>query len=218
MRLKIMSIGLAVFLLMVSFNMVLADRPAPGALPPGKPEVHPTPHADGKDKGDLRQEAIGDKRRGIFGTVKSKSGNTLLVAAKDGDVTVIVTATTKIHIPTKRNATIADIAVGDRVTVNGMPTTNGLVAKQIAVTPGKPTITHRVGKVTAYTQGSSITIQDEKGKSYMFTLTAQTEIRNPKGIGVAVEDQVTIVARRDPSADTFTATAIVVHPQDEDNN
>jgi Domain of unknown function (DUF5666) len=205
MRTKLISIGLAIVLMIATINLALADKPTPGALPPGKSEVHPTPNA-------ALQAEKGGQRHGIFGTITSKSGDTFTVSTKQGDVVVTVSADTRYHIPTKRNPTIADLAVGDQVAVSGTPTASGLAARQIAVAPGKPTIQHRVGEVTAYAAGSSITI-DVKDGSETFALTGQTIIRNPKGTGVAVGDRVTIVSRRDPSTDTFTATAIVVHPQ-----
>lgn len=207
MRTKLISIGLAIVFMIASVNLALADKPTPGATPPGRSEVHPTPNA-------ALQAEKGGLRHGIFGTVtsKAKSGDTFTVSTKQGDVVVAVSADTKFHIPTKRNATFADLAVGDQVAVSGTPTASGLTAKQVAVAPGKPTIQHRVGKVTAYTP-SSITIQDAQGGSETFAVTGQTIIRNPKGTGVAVGDQVTVVSRRDPSVDTFTASAIVVHPR-----
>lgn len=185
MRTKLVSIGLAIVFVFASFNLALADKPLQGK---------------------------GSKRHGIFGTITGKSGDTFTLSTKQGDVVVTVSAETKFHIPTKRNATFADLDKGDRVAVSGTPTATGLMARQVAVAPGKPTIRHRVGKVTAYTPGS-ITIQDAQGGSETFFLTGQTIIRNPKGSGVAVGDQVTIVSRRDPSTDTFTASAIVVHPE-----
>ncbi len=207
MRTKLISIGLAIVLMIVTVNLTLADKPTPGILPPGRSEVHPTPNAA------VQAEKRG-QRHGIFGTITSTGVDTFTVSTKQGDVVVVtVSANTKIHIPTKRNATFADLSVGDHVAVSGTPTASGLAARQIAVAPGKPTIQHRVGKVTAYTAGNSITLQDAQGGSESFTLTAQTMIRNPKGTGVAVGDRVTVVSRRDPSTDLFTASAIVVHPQ-----
>ncbi len=206
MRTKLVSIGLAIVFMIASVNLALADKPTPGALPPGLSGVHPTPNA-------ALQAEKGGQRHGIFGTITSTSVDTFTVSTKQGDVVVVtVSANTKIHVPTKRNATFADLAVGDHVAVSGTPTASGLAARQIAVAPGKPTIQHRVGKVTAYTAGS-ITIQDVQGGSETFAVTGQTIIRNPKGTGVIVGDQITVVSRRDPSADTFTASAIVVHPQ-----
>ena len=205
MRTKTIGVGLAIVFALASLSTAFADRPTPGAVHPERsitpPAQHGTPPAE-----------RGDNRHGISGTVTAKADGSFTVSTKQGNEVVIVTADTKFRFPTKHNGTFADLAVGDRVAVNGTPSASGLVAKQVAVAPGKPTIQHRVGTVTAYTAGSSITIQDVRGGSETFTLTAQTTIRNPKRSGVAVGDKVTVVSRRDPSSDTFTATAIVVHP------
>lgn len=188
-----------------SVQNAFADPPTPEHTPPGKlvtPGPRGTP-AEGK----------AEKGHGLFGTVTKKSAASFNITTKQGDETVIVSSNTKFHIPTKKNATYADLGVGDQVAVNGTPTASGLEAKQVAVAPGKPTTQHRVGTVSNYNAGSSITIQDAQGKSETFALTSQTEIQNPKGSGVTVGDKVTIVSRRDPSTDVFTASAIVVHPQ-----
>jgi hypothetical protein len=198
MRTKLLSIGLALVFVFANLNIALADTPTPRATPPGRG----TPPAE-----------KGSQRRAIFGTIASVVDSTFTVSTKQGDVTVAVSNDTKFHIPTKRRAaaSFADLAVGDRVAVNATLTESGLSAKQVAVAPGKPTIRHRVGTVTAY--ADSIIIKDAQGGTEMFVLNTQTIIRNPKGSGVKVGDKVTVVSRRDPSTDKFTATAIVVHPQ-----
>lgn len=207
MRTKILSIGLAIVFVLLGFQSVWADKPNPGATPPGLERKGESPAVNDTQQNQSKG------RHAIFGTVTGKSGSTFTVSTKQGAVVVTVTPSTRIHLPGKRNATLADIAIGDRVAVNGTPTKDGLTAKQVAVAPGKPTVQHRVGKVTAYTAGSSITIETVQGKSETFAVNGQTVIRNPKGSGVAVGDRVTIVARREPATDTFTARGIVVHPQ-----
>jgi RNase P/RNase MRP subunit p29 len=203
---KLAGAALALVILFAGFSVVFADGPHPEITPPGLLRTPPAPHetpSAGKD----------GKRHGIFGSVSAKGSNTLTVQTQQGEVVVTVTSETKFHVPTKRNATFADVVVNDRVAVNGTPTASGLTAKQVAVAPGKPAIRHRVGEVTAFSPGASITIKDAQGGTETFVVTAQTIIRNPKGSGIAVGDKVTIVSRRDPSTDTFTAAAIVVHPQ-----
>ncbi len=212
-KIKLVSAALALALVFVlgSFSAAWAGRPNPVATP-GRP-LTPPGQENGSQQYGLQQNGKDPKRHGIFGTVKSKGSTSFVVETKQGDVDVTVTSDTRFHIPTKRNATFADLSDGDRVAVNGTPTASGLTAKQVAAAPGKPTIQHRVGQVTGYTAGSSITIQDVQGGSETFDVNAQTVIRNPKGTGVAIGDRVTIVSRRDPSTDAFTATGIVVHPQ-----
>ncbi len=90
---------------------------------------------------------------------------------------------------------------------------NNLVARSIMIIPGKPVRTHRVGEVTAYTEGESITILAKDGNSYTFTLTADTKILPPeRAEELAVGSWVTIIAPRDPASLGWTAQGIVVHP------
>lgn len=176
-------------------------------------------------------------RHAHIGVVKSLAANSFILTTKhDGDVKVLVTAQTRFFIPTLRKATFADLEVNDRVAVNGTTGPAGFTAKLVTVAPRRPAIQHRVGVVTAYTPGASITIRlargDDDGDArdardikaargpkhgagdlVTFKVTAKTVIRGPKGgTTVAVGDRVTVVARRDPATDTFTASAIVVHP------
>lgn len=210
---KLVSVAIAVLFALSLFQIAWADRPTPdptptlrsGRIPPGLRRGDPSTMlgAPAEQRG---------RRRALFGTVASLGADSFTLSTKQGTETISVSASTKFHIPGKRNATFADLAVGDRVAVNGTPTASGLDAKQVAVAPGRPTIQHRVGTVTAYAAGSSITIQTVRGESETFALTAQTVIRNPKGTGVVLGDRVTVVSRREPASDTFTATGIVVHP------
>ncbi len=210
MKKYLLSAGLLIVLFIAAYAVANADPPTPHGDPPhGKPTEVPglNPELDaGK----------GLKRHGVFGTISALGTNAFTVSTKQGDVVqVTTTSSTKFHIPTKRNATFADLSVGDRVAVNGTPTADGLTAKQVAVAPGKPTIQHRVGIVESYTANLSITIRDVKGGKEVFTLTSATVIRGPNGNNVVNEgDRVTVVSKRDPSTNTFTASAIVVHPKE----
>jgi hypothetical protein len=200
---------IVLLLFVASFAVARADPPPPVPTPHGKPTTPP-------GLSPAKEAEKGAKRHGVFGTVTSKGSDSFVVHTKQNDdYTVTVSGSTKFHIPTNPKATFADLHRGDRVAVNGTPTDGGLAAKNVAVAPGKPSIQHRVGMVTLYTANVSITIRDIKDetKTYMFALTNETEIRNPKGSGVKIGDRVTVVSRRDPSTDTFTATAIVVHPK-----
>ncbi len=77
---------------------------------------------------------------------------------------------------------------------------------------GLPIALH-VGWVTAYTPGSSITIQGHNGSLATFSLTANTKILPASRAGeLAVGSRVTILARRDPSIHGWIAFGIVVHP------
>ena len=82
--------------------------------------------------------------------------------------------------------------------------------------PGKPTKIHRVGTVTAYSAGTSITIQDKDGNLFTFALTADTKILPPDTTRTLGDGaRVTIISRRDPSGGPLTAQGIVVHPDKE---
>src|SRR5512135_221149 len=104
MRTKIASISLAVVFVLLGFQSVWADKPNPGATPPGLERSN--------ERGSNAPNIAQDQSKGrhaIFGTVTGKSGSTFTVSTKQGAVVVTVTASTRIHLPGKRNATLADI-------------------------------------------------------------------------------------------------------------
>ncbi len=209
---KLVSIGLAVLFVFACFQIAWADKPTPEPTPPGKSGRTPP----GLSKNELapreKPPEKPNQRHALFGTVAAIGSGSFTLSTKDGDEMIAVLSSTKFHIPGIRSATLGDLAINDRVAVNGTPTADGLNARKVAVAPGKPTIQHRVGKVVAYTAGSSIVIESTQGKSGTFTLNSQTVIRGPKADEVTVGDRVTVVSSRDPAKDEFTARAIVVHP------
>ncbi len=150
--------------------------------------------------------------RGIVATVGS--GSLSLTLADGSSQAFAVTADTKVKVPSLgRAATLADITPEMRVVVQARKTDAGLTALRIAVIPGRPTRIHRVGVVTAYTAGSSISIQDKDGNSFTFALTADTKILPQERAGqLAVGSRVTIISRRDVTGGPAAAQAIVVHP------
>ncbi|MBI5031259.1 MAG: hypothetical protein HZB51_12085 [Chloroflexi bacterium] len=201
-------------LIALSLMVVSADPPKPGDK--SQPQVTKTPPGLGKNpSADKSKDKDKDKDKGphgAFGTVTTKGAQSFIITTKQGEaVTVLVMANTRFHIPTKKDASFSDLNVNDSVAVNGTPTSNGLEAKKVGIVPGKPSIQHRVGIVKSYTAGTSITIEDIKGGAATFQLTKETEIRSPQNAGVKIGDRVTIVSRRDPSPNVFTARAIVVH-------
>ena len=207
------ALGLSFSLIALSLMVVSADPPKPGEKP--QPQLTKTPPGLEKnppvgkpdDKGNDKEKGP----HGAFGTVTAKSAQSFTIITKQAEsITILVTANTRFQIPTKKDASFDDLNVRDSVAVNGTPTANGLAAKKVGIVPGKPSIQHRVGIVKTYSAESSITIADVKGETATFQLTQDTEIRSPKNAGVKVGDRVTIVSRRDPSTNVFTARAIVV--------
>src|SRR5687768_13883102 len=94
-----------------------------------------------------------------------------------------------------------------------LDTGNSLISSAAS---GQPPFVMRVGTVTAYAPGSSITIQAQDGKDYTFNLTANPRIL-PWGRGsqLAIGAQVTIIARYDPhNGGGWLVFGIVVNPGD----
>ena len=150
--------------------------------------------------------------RGIVTAVGADS--LTLNLAGGGTKTFHVGPGTRIHIPTLgRSAALSDINLGVQVLVQVIESDSTLTAVFIKVVPGKPQEVHRVGIVTAYTPGVSITVQDKDGSS-TFLITPDTKIL-PKGRAdqLAVGSRVTIIAPRDVTGGPLTAQGIVVHPQ-----
>jgi allophanate hydrolase subunit 2 len=117
------------------------------------------------------------------------------------------------NVPGVTNATLANFAVGNKVSVSTVEvTTNGTTvqtAQRMNLIPAKPVKTVRTGTVTAYTAGSSITIQDKAGNSLIFTINTDTKISYMKGTTtITVGDRVTINAGRNPADRQFTAKSI----------
>jgi len=150
------------------------------------------------------------------GSISAVDASSLTLTMGDGStVAFILNANTQIKIPTLHgSATFSDLTVGEHVTVRAYKDVNqSLVASMILLIPGKPEKIHRVGTVTAFQPGVSITIQDKDGNLFTFQLTSQTKILPPDLAGqLAVGVRVTIIAPRDVARGTLTADGIVVHP------
>jgi hypothetical protein len=151
------------------------------------------------------------------GEVLSVDDSGLTIKTKTGDaVALLVNPDTTIKIPTLgREATLADIRVGVRVVVRALKAEDGtLTAVSISVSPGKPAPKHRVGVVTAYEAGVSITIKAHDGNEYTFLITEETKILPAERADeLAVGRRVTVISPRDVTGGPFTAKGIVVHPE-----
>ncbi len=202
--LLLISVIVAIALLLSSMQVLaapLADKPTPN--------VQVSPEPKGND-----HAAKKGKPQNFKGIVSAKTETGLTLTLKDGkEVSVAVSDQTKIHIPTLKDATLADINLQVQAAVQARPDSAGnLVAQKIQVVPGKPTKIHRVGTVTVYTPNSSITIQAKDGSTFTFALTAETKILPAGRAGSLGKDAiVTIISPRDPTGDPLTAQGIVIH-------
>lgn len=215
----ILAIGLVLGLLFSAAN-VFAGSSADVAVKPNK-----TPGAKATDKAIERAtEGKGGKgqhgkKQNYKGVVAEVGEASLTLTLADGSsATFAITEKTRISIPSLgKGATLADINVGAKATVQATAAEDDtLTALRINVTPGKPEKVHRVGTVTAYTAGESITVQAKDGQSSTFALTADTKILPAdRADELAVGSRVTIISRRDVTGGVLTAQGIVVHPATE---
>ncbi len=168
------------------------------------------------NKGPEGKKLHGKGFQNYTGTIGAVDASSLTLNLKNGSsLTFILNAATQIKVPTLgHSATAADLRVGEDVTVRAFKDENQmLVASNIEVKPGKPELVHRVGTVTDYQPGVSITIQDRGGNQFTFLLTSSTKILPAERASqLAVGVIVTIIAPRDVAHGTLTAQGIVVHP------
>ena len=153
------------------------------------------------------------ERQSFEGIIKSIASPIIVVTTKKGDETFQVGSATVYKVPGVTNATLSNFAVGNKVSVSTAAVTVNNVSQQMAqrmtLIPARPVKTSRIGTVTAYTSGSSITIQDKKGNNYTFIITGDTKLNLNKGVsGITIGDRVKINAQRDPSVTQFTAKTI----------
>jgi hypothetical protein len=145
-------------------------------------------------------------------TVKSSS-MFKITTKKQVDVPVTVNDETKYKVPGVKEASLANFNVGDRVAVLAAEITPGTyTALHVNLIPGKPVSVQRVGTVSVYVAGASITITGKKVDASTFVVNSNTKIVGKKGAPdtVAVGDRVTVTASRDPATDTYTAKTIMV--------
>jgi hypothetical protein len=157
----------------------------------------------------------GNKHKGkpehFKGKIQSVDAGSISLDVSGTNVTIALTTETRIHIPGNTGATLQPgltAMVKARRDEN-----NNLIASSVQVIPGKPAQVHRVGIVTAYTAGASITIQAHDGNEYTFPIAGDIKILPPERADqLAVGALVTIIAPRQPGSTDLTAKGIVVHP------
>ena len=204
---------LAVFALMTMQAFVMhtgyldpKKTPGPQHTPPG---LLKTPGAKATEKA-LEH----GKRQNYRGVIAAVDATSLTLTLRDGSqLNFLLTPQTQIHIP-GRNGKDASLEVGMQAMVQATADQSGmLTALRVMAIPGKPVRVHRVGTVTAYTPGQSITIEATDGNSYTFALSSDVKILpKDRADDLGVGSRVTIIAPRDPSTQIWTAIGIVVHP------
>ncbi|HEU0294242.1 MAG TPA: DUF5666 domain-containing protein [Anaerolineales bacterium] len=191
----------------------------PGAKATERAEDKATKQAEKVEDKATKQANKEDKPKGkhehFKGTVAAVDSASLTLTLRDGSsVTIGLTAETRIKFPGPKNSTPESIEVGMTVNVQAIRDENGnLLARMVMVVPGKPSKIHRVGIVTDYAPGSSITIQDKDGNTFAFTITSEVKLLPQERAGeLAVGSRVTIIAPRDPATGGVRVIGIVIHP------
>jgi len=180
---------------------------------PNTPGAKATEKAN--DKATKQANNPHSKHENYKGIVSAVDSTSITLTLRDGSsVTVGLSADTRMKFPGPKNSTPGSIQSGMRAMVQAIRDQGGnLIARAVMVIPGKPSKIHRVGTVTEYTAGSSITIQDKDGNTYTFALTGETKLLPAERAGaLAVGSRVTIIAPRDPASGGVTVRGIVIHP------
>lgn len=158
-------------------------------------------------------EAVRRPKHHVYrGTITALSQTSLTLTLSDGAALPMrITAQSIIRIPGQSRK---NLQVGMLASVLALADENkNLTILGALVVPGQPLRVHRVGTVTAYTAGASLTILATDGLSYTFILTNRTEILPDYLAGtLAVGARVTIIAPRDAPQAGALATGIVLHP------
>lgn len=213
-----------IFASLIALSVVLLATVQVMALPSNMPVTMPTPGAKATEmatmEGQGHVQGFGSSTHGksanYKGTINTVSSTSLTLDLKDGStITFVLDDNTIIKIPTfgRTTATTADLLPGSTVAVHAMDDGGVLTARIILLIPGKPTLIHRVGVVTAYTAGSSITIQASDGNSYTFVITGTTKLLpEDRASQLTVGSTVTIIAPRDVTGGPVTASGIIIHP------
>ena len=148
-------------------------------------------------------EDVQVQARDFFGTIVSVDEGVIVVASDDVDVEVTVGEETDVRIPSRPEAGLGDLRVGDVVAVSLDPSGE---ADRIQLIPGKTRSRHVPGEVVALSESQiSILTLGTSAATVTFDRGASTEVKFHQGTTeLAVGDFVVIVALRDPSGELGT--------------
>lgn len=158
------------------------------------------------------------------GEVASFDTTQVVITLKDGTlVTILLTEDTLIKAP-KLNPNkkpkvegaplvVPALQVGMKVSIKAVVQDSTITALKIRVIPGKPVKVYRVGVVTEYTAGTSLTVLSKSGGSSTFLLTATTKYLPAERMAeLAVGRTVTVISPRDVTGAPLVALGVVIHP------
>lgn len=158
------------------------------------------------------------QERDFFGTVLSAGDGLLVLSTEEGTVEIPIVEDTKIRLPRKHDAALADLAEGDLVAVSLEEADGSLVADKVFLIPGKTQHRHVPGVVTGIevrtATDTRITIQppSEVADPITFTRGPSTKVRFRKGATeIAVGNFVVILAARDPVTGELLSDALEIH-------
>lgn len=148
----------------------------------------------------------GQKKQHLRGTLIAVGENSITVQIGDEIKTFLIGPDTRLVIPTLGNKAQWDkLNKGVNIQIKAVQQEDeSLLAVSVNVVPGKPDRFHRVGVVSNYVEGESITID---GSTYK--ITADTVLL-PAGAKVEEGDSVTIISPRDVTGGDLVAKGIVV--------
>lgn len=157
----------------------------------------------------------GKQRVNYRGAISILHPSNITLALDDGSlVNIGMKADTRIEIPSLHGASSANLQAGMLVLVQAVSDENGnFTARSILVIPGKPTLMHRIGWITDYQPGISITVHAYDGNFYTFALAGDAKVLPVDRIGqLMIGSLATVIAPRDPATLGRTAQEIIVHP------
>ncbi len=203
------------------FTQAFASGPTSASLKPNPtPGAGETPEVEQQevnDKGPGKSDQHAGRKYNFKGEVTSFDGSVLVLSGKKGG-TVTIDASTEIKVsgPADDLPTgAAVIQAGQQVMVQAVKTDTGFLALRVRIFPSKPAHIHRVGEVTAYQPGISITVKDKKGDT-IFTIDPRVKILPAdRADQLQVGAWVTIISPTSARKDAFqpVAKGIVVHPE-----